>query len=99
MIAALHEKDDFLSKLGGDPDRDLALESMRSKAFNFFANQEEIDPNKKNPLEVLQRHIRKHCRHSHLAVAMVPLTMVYEEGSRLVEQEKYNMLMSLHLGE
>ena len=98
VMVAMLEKDDLISKLGGEPDRKMAMQSMRSKAFNFFANQDELDPNKKNPLELLQSHIKKHCRQSHLAIATVPLTMVYEEGFRLRENDKYNMLMSLHLG-
>ena len=99
VIICLLEKDDFLSKLGGESNRLLAKRSMKAKAFNFFANQEEIDPNRKNPLNRLQAHIKKHSRQSHVAIAMVPLTMVYEEGTRLKESKKYNMLTSLHLGE
>ena len=97
-MIALHEKDEYLAKLGGDPNRNAALESMRAKMAHFFSNQNLVDPKKKHPLKVLQAHIKQHVRQSHLAIAMVPLTLVYEEGSRLVDQHKYNMLMSLHLG-
>ena len=35
-IVALLEKDEFITKLGGEATKTMALESMRSSAFNFF---------------------------------------------------------------
>ena len=56
-IVALLEKDDFIAKLGGEATKAMALESMRSSAFNFFNGKFTFSTKDRNQVETFHSQV------------------------------------------
>ena len=56
-IVALLEKDDFIAKLGGEATKTMALESMRSSAYNFFNGKFTFSTKDRNQVETFHRQV------------------------------------------
>ena len=56
-IVALLEKDEFIAKLGGEAAKTMALESMRSSAFNFFNGKFTFSTKDRYQIETFHRQV------------------------------------------
>ena len=56
-IVALLEKDEFITKLGGEASKTMALESMRSSAFNFFNGKFTFSTKDRYQIETFHRQV------------------------------------------
>ncbi len=57
-VAALLEKDELITKLGGESTRTLALETMRANATNFFSAKFTLLTKDKNQIETFHKQVR-----------------------------------------
>ena len=59
-IVALLEKDEYIAKLGGEATKTMALESMRSSAFNFFNGKFTFSTKDRCQIETFHRQVCNH---------------------------------------
>merc|ERR1719471_2326448 len=80
-IVALLEKDEYIAKLGGEATKAMALDSMRSTAFNFFNSKFTFSTKDRYQIETFHRQMSQVCHTSHLALVGLPITIIYEEAT------------------
>jgi len=83
LTGVLVERDDGVSRMGGEASRSLAMEVMRAATFNYFNRVKDMPQWEPRKLFAWHKALAASLSSSHIQLVASPVSVVYEEGTSI----------------